>query len=91
PPPPVRFPFKLPNPVLKNMLHNLTESLTKLEISDKFFHIKLERMIRMNQKNSIRLAKTILLLDKLRDELYEELMKNLGSRGHELLRKLQNL
>lgn len=72
------------------MLHNLTESLTKLENSDKFFHIKLERMIHMNQKNSVRLAKTILLLDKLRDELYEELMKNLGSRGHELLRRLQN-
>ncbi|WP_284037289.1 hypothetical protein [Neobacillus sp. 114] len=45
----------------------------------------------MNQKNSVRLAKTILLLDQLRDELYEELMKNLGSRGHELLRRLQNL
>lgn len=45
----------------------------------------------MNQKNSVRLAKTILLLDQLRDELYEELMKNLGPSGHELLRRLQNL
>ncbi|MDN3017471.1 hypothetical protein PH210_14835 [Paenibacillus sp. BSR1-1] len=44
----------------------------------------------MYQKNDIQLAEKILKLDQLRDELYEELMKTLGSRANELLRKLQN-
>jgi hypothetical protein len=44
----------------------------------------------MYRSNDIKLAEKILQLDKLRDELYEELMKELGSRAHELIRALQN-
>lgn len=44
----------------------------------------------MYQKEAIKLAETILRLDQLRDELYEELMKTMGSRANELLRALQN-
>mgnify|MGYP003576087451 CR=1 FL=1 len=44
----------------------------------------------MFRTNEIKLAEQILQLDKLRDELYEELMKKLGSRAHELIRALQN-
>jgi hypothetical protein len=44
----------------------------------------------MYRTNEIMLAEQILQLDKLRDELYEELMKRLGSRAHELIRALQN-
>lgn len=44
----------------------------------------------MNRPNAVKLAETILQLDKLRDELYEELMIILGPRAHELLRKIQN-
>jgi hypothetical protein len=44
----------------------------------------------MYRSNEIKLAEQILQLDKLRDELYEELMKKLGSRAHELIRKVQN-
>jgi hypothetical protein len=44
----------------------------------------------MYRTNEIMLAEQILQLDKLRDELYEELMKRLGSRAHELIRTLQN-
>jgi two-component SAPR family response regulator len=45
----------------------------------------------MYQNEAIKLAETILQLDQLRDELYEELMKTMGSKGNELLRALQNL
>jgi hypothetical protein len=45
---------------------------------------------KMYRKNEIILAETILQLDKKRDELYEELMKMLGGKAHELLRRLQN-
>ena len=44
----------------------------------------------MAHRNEIKLAEKILQLDKLRDELYEELMKTMGSKGNELLRRLQN-
>ncbi|MEH7108809.1 MULTISPECIES: hypothetical protein [Bacillaceae] len=44
----------------------------------------------MYQKRDIKLAMRILELDQLRDELYEELLKGLGSKATELLRKLQN-
>lgn len=44
----------------------------------------------MYRINEIKLAEQILKLDKLRDELYEELMNRLGSRAHELIRAVQN-
>lgn len=44
----------------------------------------------MYQNEAIKLAEAILRLDELRDELYEELMKIMGSKGSELLRTLQN-
>jgi len=44
----------------------------------------------MYLSNEIKLAEQILMLDKLRDELYEELMKKLGSRAHDLIREVQN-
>lgn len=44
----------------------------------------------MYRSNEIKLAEQILKLDKLRDELYEELMKKVGSRAHELIRAVQN-
>jgi hypothetical protein len=44
----------------------------------------------MAHGNEIKLAEKILQLDKLRDELYEELMKSMGSKGNELLRRIQN-
>lgn len=44
----------------------------------------------MELKREIKLAEQILQLDKLRDELYEELLTKLGSHAHEFLRKVQN-
>jgi hypothetical protein len=44
----------------------------------------------MYRRVDIKLAERILQLDKLRDELYEELMKTMGSKANELLRRLQN-
>jgi hypothetical protein len=44
----------------------------------------------MVEKNEINLAKKIVRLDLLRDELYEELSRSLGSRAQELLRLIQN-
>nr|WP_263323268.1 hypothetical protein [Neobacillus sp. Marseille-Q6967] len=44
----------------------------------------------MERTYEVKLAEKILQLDKLRDELYEELMMKLGSHAHELLRTLQN-
>ncbi|MDM5328772.1 hypothetical protein [Neobacillus sp. CF12] len=44
----------------------------------------------MYRTNDVQLAERILQLDKLRDELYEELMIKLGSQAHELIRALQN-
>lgn len=44
----------------------------------------------MYQKKDVTLAETIILLDQLRDELYEELMNALGAKAHELLRSIQN-
>ncbi|MEH6994378.1 hypothetical protein V7075_16950 [Neobacillus drentensis] len=44
----------------------------------------------MYRTNEIKLAERIIQLDKLRDELYEELLKKIGTKGHELLRALQN-
>jgi hypothetical protein len=47
-------------------------------------------MVNMYRKNEINLAKKIVRLDLLREELYEELLKTLGSRASELLRRIQN-
>lgn len=44
----------------------------------------------MYRTNEIKLAERIIQLDKLRDELYEELLEKIGTKGHELLRALQN-
>jgi len=44
----------------------------------------------MYQKNEIKLAQKIVQLDLLRDVLYEELQKMMGSRAQELLRRVQN-
>jgi phosphate uptake regulator len=44
----------------------------------------------MYRNSEIKLAERIIQLDKLRDELYEELLKKIGTKGHELLRALQN-
>ncbi|NRD77975.1 hypothetical protein HPT25_11325 [Bacillus sp. BRMEA1] len=44
----------------------------------------------MYKKDAIKLAETIIQLDLLRDELYEELMKTMGAKANELLRALQN-
>jgi hypothetical protein len=44
----------------------------------------------MYQRQEIQLAEKILQLDRLRDELYEELMKVMGPQANDLLRKLQN-
>ncbi len=44
----------------------------------------------MDVNREIKLAEQIIKLDRLRDELYEELLSTMGSRAHELLRKLQN-
>jgi hypothetical protein len=44
----------------------------------------------MYRKNEITLAQKIVRLDLLREELYEELLKSLGSRAPELLRRIQN-
>jgi hypothetical protein len=44
----------------------------------------------MYRRIDIKLAERILQLDKLRDELYEELMKTMGSQASDLLRRLQN-
>jgi hypothetical protein len=44
----------------------------------------------MYRKDEINLAKKIVRLDLLREELYEELLKALGSRAPELLRRIQN-
>jgi hypothetical protein len=44
----------------------------------------------MYQKKDIQLAETIIFLDLLRDELYEQLMSALGTQANELLRTVQN-
>lgn len=44
----------------------------------------------MEMKKEIKLAEQILKLDRLRDELYEELLITLGANAHEFLRSLQN-
>jgi hypothetical protein len=44
----------------------------------------------MYQKKEITLAETIIFLDLLRDQLYEQLMDSLGAQAHELLRSVQN-
>ena len=44
----------------------------------------------MYQKNEIKLAETIIFLDLLRDELYEQLMIAIGAQANELLRSVQN-
>jgi hypothetical protein len=56
------------------------------------FHYKQGKKggFQMYRRNDIKLAERILQLDKLRDELYEELMKAMGSQANELLRRLQN-
>jgi len=72
------------------MLSFLTNPMTNKQILYKFFHIIKERKINMYQNEAIKLAEAILRLDELRDELYEELMKIMGSKGSELLRTLQN-
>lgn len=48
------------------------------------------RREKMERTNVMKLAETILQLDQLRDELYEELMVILGPKAHEFLRKVQN-
>lgn len=47
-------------------------------------------MVYMKHKREITLAQQILILDRLRDELFEELLAALGSNAHEFLRQLQN-
>lgn len=44
----------------------------------------------MYRKYEINLARKIIHLDLLREELYEELLRTLGSRAPELLRRIQN-
>ena len=44
----------------------------------------------MYQKKEIKLAETIIFLDLLRDELYEQLMIAIGAQANELLRSVQN-
>lgn len=68
----------------------LTASLTKKKKIAILTLQTIERKIYMYRKNDIQLAAKIVKLDLLRDELYEELMKQLGSKAPELLRKVQN-
>lgn len=44
----------------------------------------------MYRKDEINLARKIVRLDLLREELYEELLKAMGARAPELLRRIQN-
>jgi hypothetical protein len=44
----------------------------------------------MYRKSDINLAEAIIVLDMIRDQLYEELMETLGMQAQELLRRLQN-
>ena len=44
----------------------------------------------LDEQNAKEIAKMILLLDLLRDELYEQLLNKNGSQGALLLRDLQN-
>jgi hypothetical protein len=69
----------------------LTHSLTKSNNLVNFYiKYSLKGEIGMYRTNEIKLAERIIQLDKLRDELYEELLKKIGTKGHELLRALQN-
>jgi hypothetical protein len=47
-------------------------------------------MYGMYQKKEIKLAETIIFLDLLRDELYEQLLSTVGAQANELLRSVQN-
>ena len=44
----------------------------------------------MRIENEMQLAEMIIQLDLLRDQLYEELQNNYGSRGQDFLRTVQN-
>ncbi|MFC4768635.1 hypothetical protein [Effusibacillus consociatus] len=44
----------------------------------------------MNREQALQLAKEIIQLDLLRDELWEQLIAMSGSRAHEILRSVQN-
>jgi hypothetical protein len=44
----------------------------------------------MGQQNELSLAQLIVLLDVLRDELYEELLKKRGNQAQIILRSVQN-
>ncbi len=69
----------------------LTQTLTILKNLSNFYNIHtLKGRLGMYRTNEIKLAERIIQLDKLRDELYEELLKKLGTKGYELLRALQN-
>jgi hypothetical protein len=45
---------------------------------------------KMYQLNEIEMAQKIIQLDRLRDEIFEELMELLGSDAYNLLRTIQN-
>ena len=44
----------------------------------------------MDHQNEFKLARLIIMLDLLRDELFEELLKSKGSQAHIILRTIQN-
>lgn len=44
----------------------------------------------MDQRNALSLAKQIIELDLLRDEILENLLQLVGEQAHDLLRKVQN-
>ncbi|MGA9228222.1 MAG: hypothetical protein WB217_17875 [Mesobacillus sp.] len=44
----------------------------------------------MKNQNDLSLAQLIVLLDVLRDELYEELLKSRGNQAQIILRSVQN-
>ncbi|WP_335376159.1 hypothetical protein [Bacillus sp. JJ1122] len=44
----------------------------------------------MKYQNELSLAKLIVLLDVMRDELYEELLKSRGNQAQIILRSVQN-
>ncbi|WP_423406960.1 hypothetical protein AABM38_13830 [Heyndrickxia sp. MSNUG] len=44
----------------------------------------------MKNQNDLSLAQLIVLLDVLRDELYEELLKSRGNQAQTILRSVQN-
>jgi len=44
----------------------------------------------MKNQNDLSLAQLIVLLDVLRDELYEELLKSRGNQAQIILRSIQN-